>query len=181
LPELYNNLLIVPTLYPDTLYLSLVSDEREDKQLKLVMEVLALDGEKVFQKDSLLTLPANEVIHSGGFPWKDWLDGYSPGEVYFRFSLLNGHDELAKTVFLPLPPKQMKWKDPGLSGLELNHDPEKKEITIRSSTFVKGVYLEAEGVRFSNNFLDLEPGIVYKVPYQGNIASSDLISLDYVW
>jgi beta-mannosidase len=177
LAELYNNLLVVPTQYPDSLFLSLVSDELEEKRLRLLIEVISLDGDPVFQKDSLITLPANGVLHMSGFNWSEWINDYSLDEVYFCFSLHERTNELTKTIFLPLPPKQMQLKEPSI---DLDKDDEKKEIAISSSTYVKGLYLEAEGVRFSSNFLDLEPDKTYRIAYEGNLLEDKVIYLKVV-
>ncbi len=123
----------------------------------LVLRLFRLDGQQVREERRQIVLPPNQAAALGTFAY----DGESP--LVAGAQLLVQGTVMARAALWPEPFKYLTLPDPEL---ELTRLDESK-LHLRVARPAKGVWLWAEGVRWSDNMLDLLPGDEQIISAQG--------------
>jgi beta-mannosidase len=133
-----------------------VSDMPMDVKGELNIEVVDLDGKKVFADQKKMKLDAN----GSDLMWKGWkkdlLKKAKKEEVILRAQLMQEGHLLAENVFLFTPHKDLKLSEPGIK-----YDFKEKDgrlfIELKTNRTAFGVTFETDGLnlRYSDNFFTL--------------------------
>ncbi|HEU4741816.1 MAG TPA: glycoside hydrolase family 2 protein [Meiothermus sp.] len=132
-----------------------VNGTPQARTLDLELSAFSLDGERLATERKRVVLEPNATTELGR--WE------LPGQVVGAARLLEGEGVVARATRWPEPFKYHRFPDPGLSLEQLGDD----EFRLSVQRPAKGVVLEAEGVRWSDNFLDLLPGDPQTVRAEG--------------
>ena len=172
--EAFAPLLLSPVLRGDTLEVWGVSDELEPVSGTLRLEVLDFAGRVVWTSQEPNRIPAkgSTVLWRGLVA--DLLEGEDAGKVVFVSRL---EDSRAETLGRERLFYFVEPKDLGLEAPTIHIDSDSiaggVRLTLESDVLAKGVYLRAQGARFSENFFDLLPGRPVSVTVETAVPPQD--------
>jgi len=139
----------------------LMSDRDETSLLTLRLKLHALDGALLHEAQQSLEAGANA---STDFDFElPALD--EPGLA--RIEAFEADRLVARDTAWPEPYRFHRLAPAGLS---LVRDAARGAIRLQAQAPAKGVWLEAEGLVFADNFLDLLPGEIIEIPVQGDLS-----------
>ncbi len=126
--------------------------------LRLELRALTLSGREIGALHRAVELEPNRATELG-----EWTLPDAPEPVVIAARLLDGQTPLARTASWPEPFKHQHFFDP-----ELRVIREPEGLRLRVSKPAKGVWLEAAGAIWKDNFLDLMPGDDRIVRFEGS-------------
>lgn len=112
----------------------------------LELRVLSLNGTESSSTSRAVVLAPNQATELGELE--------APNGSIVVARLLNGEEVLSRHTLWPEPYKYLTLSDPVLKVLRLAED----KLLLRCDKPIKGLWLEARGVQWSDNLLDLNPG-----------------------
>jgi beta-mannosidase len=143
------------------------SDRSHSQTLHLKLFAFALSGETLYQDSQDLSAIANGctnfefLLPDFGQPVVGQVTAHAYGKL------------LASDTAWPEPFRFHHFASGGLSVIS---DPASGTLTLQSQHPVKGIWLAAPGMEFSDNFLDLMPGQDVQVKVYGDISATISIS-----
>jgi beta-mannosidase len=143
------------------------SDRSHDQTLHLKFAAYALSGETLYQGS--MDLP---TIANGSTAFEFLLPAFGQPVVVQVTAHANGKLLSSDTAW----PEPFRFHHFASGGLSVTSDPASGTLALLSKHPVKGVWLAAPGLEFSDNFLDLMPGQVVEVKVCGDISAT--ISID---
>ena len=152
-------MLISPVLADGFVEVWGVSDRLETASGTLRVSLLTLDGQLLWQSTESVSLPGTNSSLLWQVPVPEALQEVDPSSVVFSARLEDDaggamaqegllYFSAPGSLALEVPTIRIE-SDPATGGVRL---------TLESDVLAKGVYLQAEGARFSRNFFDLLPG-----------------------
>jgi beta-mannosidase len=157
--QAFSPLLVVLETEEEDWSATVVSDEPEDKRLRLSMGLYRLTGERLWLEEKSLKVPANGKALVGLEDLKTAAEGYDAADLWIRVQLADAEAAVydhtaylvpARDLHLPVPKVKVSTE---ANGAQLT-------VTLQSNVLVMGLYLSLEGLpgNFTDNFFDLCPG-----------------------
>ena len=130
-----------------------INDGEKEINASLLVDIYSESGEKIYSETKEVKIKENEsmvltLIH----------ELYSKNKDIFINAKLTSKEEnktIFQTTYFLKPEKELKLKEPNLQIKKLNSTS--IEI-LCPSTFAKGIYLQANGIEFEENYFDMYPG-----------------------
>jgi beta-mannosidase len=131
-----------------------VSDDSLSKNLEMTIKVLDFNGNVLLsQKQEFKSMRGSQVVVS--------MDSLQLKSIHTDFSssvlvaFVNDETtEVSRSYYYFLKPLHLRLTKPSVR-IEVSG---KNQLRVSSATLVKNLYLQAEGVEFSDNFFDILPG-----------------------
>lgn len=168
----------LPILEDKTLQIYGVNDRGEEQNVRLQINALTFEGDKLLQFD----LP-NLVIHpdSSKLLWQAPLDTLLNGKkpencvVEIRLTNAEGTETYHRRLFYAVSPRKMKLPKPEITLSNVVKRPEGYAITVKTNgKLAKNVYLQTEEDGFfSNNYFDLLPNEQVVITFQTKKTIAD--------
>lgn len=173
LPELYDNLLIVPKQDFNNFSIDIVSDDLEDQTAQLIINAKTFDGSLINSTTVPITISANAAKEYVKLNTRAFIKKNNKKKIYLDIQIKQEEQVLAKTIHFFSDSRYLKLKKPRL---EVTLDEAKKHLKIKANTFVQALYLYAENsdATFKQNYLNLEANQEYLIPYEGAFKSGQL-------
>lgn len=131
---------------------------------ELEVSLRSFDGAVAWSKRSPAEVAPNASISVIGINFPEYNQS-DPSRSYLLASLRVGGEVRSENRFFFCEPKHMQSRVPSLT-MELDKvESNTYSMTIRSATFLKGVYIEVEGedIEVDDNYFDVDAGISKKV------------------
>jgi len=161
----------LPILEDKILQIYGVNDRGEDQTVRLQMQALTFDGEKLGQIDlpNLLINPDSSKLL-----WQAPLDSLLNGKkaetcvVEIRLTHVDGTETYHRRLFYAVSPRKMKLPKPDITINNVVKRPDGYAITVQTNgKLAKNVYLQTdEDGFFSNNYFDLLPNEQVVITFQ---------------
>jgi len=159
-----------------------VSDRREAVPAKLLVQVLTLAGELVYQDEQTLTLAPNQSAQVWSGDKEVLLDYHDPAELVVSARLWAGDNLLSENLLYFVSPKEMSLPDPGLTA-EVLPASGGYAITLRTERLARHVWVSVPGVegQFSDNYFDLLPGEERVITFSPQAETAGIADKLQVW
>lgn len=161
----------LPILEDKILQIYGVNDRGEDQTVRLQIQALTFDGEKLGQIDlpNLLINPDSSKLLWQA-PLDSLLNGKKPETcvVEIRLTHVDGTETYHRRLFYAVSPRKMKLPKPDITINNVVKRPDGYAITVQTNgKLAKNVYLQTdEDGFFSNNYFDLLPNEQVVITFQ---------------
>jgi len=179
--DAFKNVILAPDLIGNSVEIRTISDLPEELDGQLVMQLLTMTGEVVWEQSSDIVIPAGRSEMAYKTDLATLLSAYrGPGEAESQLVLdimLTTQEQPASGLTLGNPldqqqlyfskPKDLALGEPAIS-LKQDENGERIRITLQSDILAKNVYLTCSNCEgfFSNNYFDMLPGREYIVEFE---------------
>ncbi len=172
----FNDVLVSPEISDGKVKVYVVSDKLEDKKAELKLELLAFDGNKVWENTQEITVKANSSAVYFEIPESELTKLGAKNNLLFHASVIAGDGTLSENILYFIPLKDLELPQPEIK-MDVVSGSNSVEITVSTDKLAKNIYLttEAEGF-FSDNYFDLLPGETRTVTFkpEGEVDSESL-------
>jgi beta-mannosidase len=155
----YDDVLVSPLEENGRLKVYIVSDKPEPLTGELVLTVMDLSGNILWEKTVKVSMEANESKMQFETETKTLLKGFDKKEIVLRANFQREKQSLASALYYFVKPKDLKLSAPGIRSTVAAGD-NGFSITLACESLAKNVYLTANGTGgfFTDNYFDLVPG-----------------------
>lgn len=157
----FRDILVSPLAENDTLNVYIVSDRLKAVKGTLIVRLLDLQGNVLYNKEMAVTVPANNSTIQYAVPVADVLQGKLPNEVMLNTRFIeNGKDgEMYSNNYFFTRYKDIEFPQ---ANIQFTSVPAAGgfDVTVTSDVIARGVFLSIDGIDnfFSDNYFDLLPG-----------------------
>lgn len=157
----YAPILVSNTLEEDKVRTYVVNDRLEDENLRLVLQLMDMEGKVLSEKQLAVKAKAStsEAVHSIGK--KELLNGGDASKVILYTKLLKNNQQVSENVFYFAAPRDLQLPEPVVT-THVTENEGKISVQVSAGKLAKNVCLLLEddkGVsHFSDNYFDLLPG-----------------------
>jgi beta-mannosidase len=151
------------------------NDLLEDLRAELVVELLDMNGKKIFTEQKKIRLKPNSV----DMIWKklvgDLLKKQKKEEVYLRARIIDGEHIVAENTYLFVPFKNLKLEKSNIK-YEFAEEGDKHYLELRSDKTAFGVHVEATdvGSKYSDNYFTLHAKELKRIEIYGNDSTFEI-------
>ena len=172
--EAFKNTIVTVDQTDSLLRFIVVSDLAETRKAILQMEVMSFDGDTLFNKNILITIPANQAQEVFAISMPEILAKANPQEVLLSVRLMQDVQIIDRALHYFVSPKDMLLPDPEIK-LDVSKADGGVKIAISADKLVKNLFLmhQSDENHFSDNFFDLPAGETKEVFVATNSASED--------
>ncbi|WP_313807580.1 beta-mannosidase [Flavobacterium sp.] len=150
-----------------------VTDDLTEKSARLNLQLLSFNGDVLWQNTIPVTVEANSSKVYFTVDKKDF-GNFNPKQSVLSVQLLFSDyvEKLAMHYFAK--PKEMQFQQPKIVVSQLDDNT----IEVTTDVLSKNVFINAEGVKFEDNYFDLLPGETKEIRFEGTIKTVSVKSLN---
>ena len=156
--EAFSPLLAVLETDEEEWSVAVVSDEPQDKRLRLSIGLYRLTGERLWLEEKSLNVRANGKALVGLEDLKTAAADYDAADLWIRIQLSDAEGLVYDQTAYLVPARDLHLPAPKVK-ISTEANGAQLTVTLQSSVLVMGLYLSLEGLpgNFSDNFFDLCP------------------------
>ena len=144
----------------------IISDKRVNEKASFSMTLRSTKGDTLLYRQDTALIEANSSAVHARLSESD-LEKFPKNQIYLSCTLRDQKEAvIAENRYFFVKPKDLHLYEPGLS---IVLSEETHSLTITAKHFVKDLYLfsKEQGLHFSDNFIDIEPGRPVKLKLSG--------------
>ena len=151
-------ILISPNVKNSQLNITIVNDRLYDVTGTLFLDVLTLNGDRIYSTEIHINLPQNSSTDAFNKSIEELLCGQENHQVFLYSYLKSDDSTISENIFYFTEPKNLGLSIPKIS-TSITSKNQNWIISLTSSTLTKNVFLSFEGIqgKWSDNYFDLLP------------------------
>ncbi len=158
------------------------NDTVNSREAEMELEMLSLQGEKIFARRERVIIPANASVRLAAPAWEE-LVRFDPRQHYVRVRLNEKGESVAENRLFFRRFKHLAWPQPRLE-FQMESAAEKTwRLRVKSDCFVKSLALlePPPGLELSDNFFEVEAGEEKSILLRATPASPIVALKDLHW
>ena len=155
------------------LHLYIVSDRLEEIGGWMTMRLAGFDGTVLWERTTAVKAPPNGSVKVFSIPLDVLLSGADRSAVVFSAEFTCPGEKPPVAIRYFVHPKDMKLPDPRFKFAILHGRPG-VIFTMKAQTLVKNLFLQLDGVHFSDNFFDILPGETVDVTIETDLPMREI-------
>jgi len=171
----FEPVLVSPYIDDLKLKVGIVNDRLENVNAQLILKLMDFSGRVIWEKASLVELPANSSSDYFNENYREFLYGKNTRELLLSAELVENNETISKNTFFFRPFKELNVPEPNVE-YTVSQADNGFDIEVSTDKLAKNVYfrLGSEEGFFSDNYFDMLPGETRTIHLETEISEQQL-------